>query len=184
MFNVKRKHYTESELIAGCVRNDRRAQEALYRRFFPQMFRLCLRHTSDEETAISVVNQGFLRVFQKIHTFAFQGSLEGWIRRLVYHSLADHFRRYHRYHRFILLEEHDTAAPLQADAALDEAYLIRLIEGLPSTAQTVFRLYAIEGYTHAEIAQQLGIGEGTSKWYLFIARQHLRKRLVKENFWG
>ncbi len=180
MFFSKKKRYTDAELVEGCVRNDRRAQEAFYRRFFPAMFRLCLRYAHDEETAISIVNQGFLRAFQKMHTYAFQGSLEGWLRRLVYHAAAEHFRRHARYTHFLVLEERDAAEPARPDAAFDEAHLLRLIEALPRNAQTVFRLYAIEGYSHAEIAERLGISEGTSKWYLSTARQRLREWLATE----
>ncbi len=180
----RRKPYTDAELVEGCMRNDRRFQEAFYRRFFPAMLRMCLRHTDDEETAIAVVNHGFLRAFQKIHTYAFQGSLEGWVRRLVYHSLADHFRRNARYRHFLVFEAVEPTAAASADAACVEAHLLSLIEALPPTAQAVFRLYAIEGYSHAEIAGLLGISEGTSKWYLSTARQRLRLWLAEERARG
>lgn len=176
----KKKHYTDAELVEGCARNDRRAQEAFYRRFSPAMIRLCLRYTSDQETALAIVNQGFLRAFQKIHTYAFRGSLEGWVRRLVYCAMADHFRRSARYSHFLVLEDQEDLETLSPDAPFDEAHLLKLIEALPENAQTVFRLYTIEGYSHAEIAEKLCISEGTSKWYLSIARQRLREWLAAE----
>lgn len=174
-----KKHYTDEELVAACAANDRRAQEALYRRFFPEMLRMCRRHTRDDDTALEILNTGLLRVFQKIHTFAFRGSLEGWVRRLVWHSLADHFRTNARYLHFLVFEEREeTAAQGARDPDIfHEEDLLRAVRALPRMSQEVFRLYAIEGYSHAEIAERLQISEGTSKWHLSTARQKLRARL-------
>jgi RNA polymerase sigma factor (sigma-70 family) len=172
-----KKTYTDEELVRACARNDRRAQEALYRRFFPGMLRMCLRYTRDEAAALDILNAGFLRVFQKMDTFAFKGSLEGWIRRLVYHAIADHFRNNARYLHFLVLDEQDDAVAEQGHERLFEEDILQLIRQLPPTSQTVFRLYAIEGYSHAEIAETLAISEGTSKWHLSTARQRLRAQL-------
>lgn len=176
MFGTKK--YTEEELVAGCVRNDRRAQEAFYRKFFPEMLRMCMRYTRDEDTAIEIVNNGFLRVFKKLHTFAFKGSLEGWVRRLVYHSMADYFRDNARYLHFLVLEERDEVVPERGHEQFYESDILNVVSTLPPVSQEVFRLYAIEGYNHAEIAVNLNISEGTSKWHLSTARQKLRDQLV------
>lgn len=172
-----KKQYTDEELVAACAANDRRAQEALYRRFFPEMLRMCRRHTRDDDTALDILNRGFLRVFQKIHTFAFRGSLEGWVRRLVWHSLADYFRDNARYSHFLIFEERDETVPDRSSDVFHEEEILKAVKALPHMSQEVFRLYAIEGYTHAEIAQNLDISEGTSKWHLSTARQKLRERL-------
>jgi len=172
-----KKKYTEQELVDGCANNDRRAQEALYRLFFPEMLCMCRRYTRDEDTAIEIVNNGFLRVFKKIHTFAFKGSLEGWIRRLVYHSMADYYRSNARYLHFLVFEERDEAVPERGHETFYEEDILRAVCTLPPVSQEVFRLYAIEGYSHAEIAEHLGISEGTSKWHLSTARQKLRELL-------
>ena len=172
------KKYTEEELVAGCVRNDRRAQEAFYRKFFPEMLRMCMRYTRDEDTAIEIVNNGFLRVFKKLHTFAFKGSLEGWVRRLVYHSMADYFRDNARYLRFLVFEERDDIVPEYSHDTFYEEDILKAVSTLPPMSQEVFRLYAIEGFSHAEIAANLNISEGTSKWHLSTARQKLRDMLV------
>lgn len=177
-----KKNYTEQELVEGCTANDRRAQEALYRCFFPEMLRMCLRYTRDEDTAIEIVNNGFLRVFKKIHTFAFKGSLEGWVRRLVYHSMADYYRDNARYLHFLVLEDRDEAVPERGHEGFFEEDILRAVRTLPPTSQEVFRLYAIEGYSHAEIAQNLHMSEGTSKWHLSTARQKLRDLLNRQ--WG
>ena len=172
-----KKHYTEQELVEGCARNERRAQEAFYRLFFPEMMRMTRRYTRDEDIAIEIVNNGFLRVFKKIHTFAFKGSLEGWVRRLVYHSMADYFRDNARYLHFLVFEERDEAVPESGHETFYEEDILRAVSTLPPVSQEVFRLYAIEGYSHAEIALQLSISEGTSKWHLSTARQKLRALL-------
>ena len=172
-----RKNYSEQELVEGCVRNDRRAQEAFYRLFFPEMLRMCLRYTRDEDTAIEIVNNGFLRVFKKLHTYAFKGSLEGWVRRLVYHSMADYFRDNARYLHFLVLEERDDVVPERSHEVFYEEDILKAVAMLPPVSQEVFRLYAIEGYSHSEIAENLNISEGTSKWHLSTARQKLRDQL-------
>lgn len=172
-----KKNYTEEELVSGCVDNDRRAQEALYKRFFPEMMRMCMRHTRDENKAIEIVNTGFLRVFKKIHTFAFKGSLEGWVRRLVFHSIADYFRENSKYAYFLVFEEKDEQVSEKCHESFFEEDILSVVRNLPPVSQEVFRLYAIEGYSHAEIGALLGISEGTSKWHLSTARQRLREKL-------
>ena len=172
-----RKKYTEEEMVRACADNDRRAQEALYRLFFPEMLQMCRRYTRDEDTAMQIVNAGFLRVFKKIHTYAFKGSLEGWVRRLVYHSMADYYRNNARYLHFLVFEERDEAVPERGHESFYEEDILKAVRTLPPVSQEVFRLYAIEGYSHAEIASNMNISEGTSKWHLSTARQKLRELL-------
>ena len=179
--NLFRKKYSDEELVAGCLANDRKWQELLYRKYFPSMMGMCLRYASDREEAMTIVNDGFLRVFKKIHLFSGKGSLEGWIRRLVWHSLADHYRKQARYLRFLVCEEHD--API-FDSPADNLYaedILNLVEKLPPASREVFRLYAIEGYSHAEIGKLLGISDGTSKWHLNAARTKLKSWMAKQN---
>jgi RNA polymerase sigma-70 factor (ECF subfamily) len=162
-------------MVEGCVRNDRYFQELLFRRHFPAMMEMCQRHTTDQELAMQIVNDGFLRVFKKIHLFGFRGSLEGWIRRIVYHSLSDHFRHQHNYIRFLVIDE--TVATNAHTEPADDLYvddLLKMVDRLPPSSANVFRLFAIEGYTHEEIARETGISAGTSKWHLNHARQLLR----------
>ncbi len=163
--------------MAGCVANDRRAQEALYRRFFPEMMRMVRKYTKDEDTAIEVVNNGMMRVFKKIHTYANKGSLEGWVRRLVYHCMADFYRENARYLHFLVLDDHDQSVPERGLESFYEEDILKVLKTLPPISQDVFRMYAIEGYSHAEIAENLKMSEGTSKWHLSTARQKLRELL-------
>lgn len=177
----------ENEIVAGCVRNERKYQEILYRRHFPAMIQMCLRYTNgDKERALEILNDGFLRVFKKIETFEFKGSLEGWIRRLVFHAISDYFRQNQKYLDSIVFSEvlpEPNAVPNVRDTegGLSGLYyddLIKTIDILPPATREVFRLYAIEGFSHAEIGEQLHISVGTSKWHLSMAREQLRKLLL------
>ena len=173
--------FQETEvLVAACLRNERRAQEVLYRTYFDKMMRMCMRYTSDREEALSIVNSGFLRVFQKLDKYSFKGSFEGWIRRLVFHCLSDHFRGKSKDVHFLEIMDSDFRA---SDSALSNLYvsdILDLVDQLPPATRDVFILYAIDGYKHEEIGQQLGISAGTSKWHLSTARKKL-KTLLQQN---
>ena len=181
MGRQKMRKYSDRELVKGCTQNDRHYQEHLYRQYFDSMMRMCLRYTQDKDVAMEIVNNGFLRAFKKIHTFGFKGSLEGWLRKLVYHSLSDYFRKKDKAVYFMDIEDRDI--PKQ-DTVLDKLYLediLKLVEQLPNATRDVFVLYAIDGYTHVEIGKMLGISEGTSKWHLSTARKKLKELIKKLN---
>ncbi len=169
--------YTDAELVAGCARNDRVFQEALYRKYFQTMMQMCRRYTNDPEVAMSVVNDGFLKVFTKIDSFAFKGSLEGWIRRIVYHSISDHFRRDSKYVQFMVFEDYEESTNPEIVPGLYLEDLMKLLNHLPTMSEKVFRLYAIEGFNHREIGETLGMSENTSKWHLANARKKLQELL-------
>lgn len=175
------EQHSDEELVKGCLKNSRYEQEMLYRKYFAGMMRMCMRYTQDRDAAMEIVNMGFLRVFKKLHTFSFSGSLEGWIRRLVFHSLSDYFQKNPRPVHFLDLEERD--APSRENA-LNKLYLediLKLADLLPDATREVFYLYAIEGYSHVEIAEKINISVGTSKWHLSNARQRL-KQLIRIHY--
>ncbi|MCR9287510.1 RNA polymerase sigma factor [Saprospiraceae bacterium] len=177
----KRKKYTDEELVNGCVANDRFFQEKLYRKYFASMMSMCMRYTRDKEVAMIIINNGFLRVYKKIELYSYKGSLEGWIRRLVFHSLSDYFKKESRQIRFLELENRD--APINGEG-LQNMYmedLMKMVDLLPPATKKVFTLYAIEGYTHVEISKNIGISEGTSKWHLATARKKLKQLIAKSN---
>lgn len=177
----KRKKYTDEELVNGCVANDRFFQEKLYRKYFASMMSMCMRYTRDKEVAMIIINNGFLRVYKKIELYSYKGSLEGWIRRLVFHSLSDYFKKESRQIRFLELENRD--APINGEG-LQNMYmedLMKMVDLLPPATKNVFTLYAIEGYTHVEISKNIGISEGTSKWHLATARKKLKQLIAKSN---
>lgn len=179
---AKEKDISEKELVEGCVRNDRYHQEMMYRRFFPSMMQMCMRYASDRDEAMLIVNNGFLRVFKKIDTFAFKGSLEGWIRRLVFHSLSDYFKQQPKNVHFLVWEEWDsrnTDNPALPNLYMED--LLLMVDKLPPATKDVFCLFAIDGYTHQEIADTLGMSEGTSKWHLNAARKRLKELIARQN---
>ena len=177
----KERKYTEKQLVEGCVRNDRYFQERLYKRYFSTMMYMVLKHTQDREKALEIVNDGFLRVFKKLDTFAFKGSLEGWIRKLVYHSMCNYFKKNSRYLQFLVLEERDDVVSEQALNHMFVEDILKMVDDLPPTTKLVFQQYAIEGYSHKEIAQNMSISEGTSKWHLATARQKLKQMINKNS---
>lgn len=166
---------TEKQIVEGCIANDRRSQERLYRQHFPAMMRMCMRYAKDRDTAMEIVNAGFLRVFKKLHTFSFNGSLEGWIRRLVFHALSDHFKKNAKPVHFLDIEDRDSPTRSYSLSNLYLEDILKLVEMLPDATQRVFQLYAIEGYTHVEIAELTNISVGTSKWHLANARKKLKQ---------
>ncbi len=179
MFKTRQKKYSDQDLVEGCIQNDRYCQELLYRKYFDTMIRMCIRYTEDREIAMEIVNNGFLRVFMKLNTFSFKGSLEGWIRKLVYHSLSEYYKKHSKYLQFIVLEDRDTSINEHALSKIYEEDLLKLVDKLPPATKEVFRLFAIEGFTHNEIAKMSNISEGTSKWHLSAARKKL-KQLIQQ----
>jgi RNA polymerase sigma-70 factor (ECF subfamily) len=172
------RELTERELVEGCLREDRRSQEALYTRYARRMYAVCLRYARHELEAQDMMQEGFVRVFDKLGGFRQDGSLEGWVRRIMVHTAINQYRRKSfQQERFGLekLPEDPVAATALAD--LGERELLALVAGLPDGYRTVFNLFAIEGYDHAEIASMLGCGESTSRSQLAKARRMLQERI-------
>jgi len=141
-----------------------------------------MKYTRDEDRALLILNDGFLKVFQKLGTFRHEGSLEGWIRRLVYHTLADFYKKENSYIRFIQFDVPDhLEAEVSPSDNLEFQDLIGLLDKIPGRSAEVFRLFAIEGYSHEEISTKMNISTGTSKWHLSNAREKLRTLLVNES---
>ena len=172
------RELTERELVEGCLREDRRSQEALYTRYARRMYAVCLRYARHELEAQDMMQEGFVRVFDKLGGFRQDGSLEGWVRRIMVHTAINQYRRKSfQQERFGLekLPEDPVAATALAD--LGERELLALVAGLPDGYRTVFNLFAIEGYDHAEIASMLGCGESTSRSQLAKARRMLQSMI-------
>ena len=169
----------QKKVIAGCRKNDRRCQEEVYRHFFPVMERMVLRYTRDEDQLFDIINDGFLKVFKNIGSFEERGSFEGWIRRIVFNSLSNYFRRSARDVKFLLFDPDKNDPPIQPSTQLYYDDLMKLVGQLPEIQMKVFHLHAIEGYSHKEISQQLEINENTSRWYLAEARKELKSKVSK-----
>lgn len=167
------------QLIQGCIRNDRSAQEKLYHLFYPKMMALVRRYIDHEEQAEEVLNNGYLRAFQKIKQYNFQGSFEGWIRKIVFHAVADYVKQNAKYSSQILLVEKDELVHKDHADRLYYDQLILLVQSLPDATRTVFNMYVMDGFTHKEIGNMLGISEGTSKWHLSEGRRILKDKIEK-----
>ena len=170
---------TDIELITGCINNNRRAQERLYKKFYGPMASICLRYTRNHEDAIEVLHNGFLKVFKNIHTYEVgRASLYTWIRTIIINSAIDLVRQRGKFHTHIELDKAEEPA-IDADAIqrMSAHEVLMLVQQLSPATQTVFNLYVVEGYNHREIANLLGISEGTSKWHLSEARKQLQKLL-------
>ncbi len=172
----------EYELVRACRREERSAQEALYARFSRRMFAVCLRYARHRAEAEDLLQEGFIQVFDKLHAFRMEGSLEGWIRRIMVHTCINHLRKKSVRHE-VLGTEHvpERAVGPAAMNNLGQAELLALVQELPDGYRAVFNLYAIEGYDHAEIAALLGCGESTSRSQLAKARLALQRRLEEMN---
>ncbi len=161
----------ESDLIIGCIEGNRRMQEELYRRFSPRMYAVCLRYAANAEEAEDILQEGFIKIFKKLDSFRSEGSFEGWIRRIFVNTAIEHFRR-KRYLMPVTEKEENTIEGKYVSVLdeLAEKDILALVQELSPGYRTVFNMYVVEGYTHREIADILGISEGTSKSQLSRAK--------------
>jgi RNA polymerase sigma factor (sigma-70 family) len=171
---------SEHELIRGCLRGSAQCQRDLYERFAGKMYAVCLRYARNREDAADILQEGFLKVFTKLDQFQFQGSFEGWVRRVMVNTALRAYQK----QRFEFEQtgyERLPEMPIDPDAMalLSEAELLNLVRQLPDGYRAVFNLVAIEGYSHAEAATLLGIQESTSRSQLTKARRQLEVEVEK-----
>lgn len=167
------------ELIHGCIRNERAAQEKLYKLFYPRMMSVVRRYIDSEMQAEEVLNNGFLRAFQKVQQYTFQGSFEGWLRKIVFHAVSDYVKQNVRYNEKVVLVEKDEYVHKDHADRLYYNQLLEIVHTLPVATRTVFNMYVMEGYSHKEIGKIVGISEGTSKWHLSEGRRILKDKIEK-----
>ncbi|UHG91551.1 RNA polymerase sigma factor [Spirosoma oryzicola] len=171
---------TESQMIAALKRGESRAHKVVYERFAGKMLAVCVRYCANRADAEEVMLDGFMRVFEKINQFREDGSFEGWVRRIMVTESLMFLRRTKQLRQEVPIEDITVEPDYEwADAAVNENDLLRLVNQLSEGYRTVFNLYAVEGYSHAEIAEMLGISEGTSKSQLSRARTLLQMSLKK-----
>jgi RNA polymerase sigma-70 factor (ECF subfamily) len=171
------------EMLEGCKANREVAQKYLFERYSRVMTGVCMRYADRYEEAQDIVQDGFVKVFNKIQTFSGSGSLEGWIRRIMVNTALDYLRKIknERYNLSIEDVEYSLKEDQIAETTMQADDLLKVIRTLPSGYRTVFNLYAIEGYSHKEIADKLDISENTSKSQYSRARSLLQKKLVHLN---
>lgn len=163
---------TDEQILEAILREDASAQRLLYEKFARKMFGVCLRYTKQREEAEDLLQEGFIKVFQKMSSYKAEGSLEGWIRRVMVNVALDHIRKQKMLWTELsdVMEEGDE--PVIGNE-IGAAELMAELQKLPLGYKTVFNLHAIEGYSHKEIGEMLGISEGTSKSQYSRARNQL-----------
>jgi RNA polymerase sigma factor (sigma-70 family) len=169
---------TETDkLIQGCIKGQRHAQSQLYELFAPGMLTVCLRYSKNKEEAEEILQEGFMKVFTFLHQFKFEGSFEGWVRKIMVNCALQKYRRNTPLHAVVDIDasQQQIAEAENIIAKIGTKELLKMVQQLPSGYRLVFNLYVFEGMKHREIAQLLGISEGTSKSNLFDARAILQK---------
>ncbi len=172
-------------IVSGCIKGKRKYQKRLFEMFYGKMMGVCMRYAKDQDEAQDMVQNGFIKIFKKLDVYNFEGSLEGWIRRIMVNTAIDQIRKNKRDPFSIeddarvqnieedvpFSEEDEYETKIQAEEA------IKAISNLSPAYKTVFNMYVMEGFTHKEIAEYLGISEGTSKSNLAKAKQKLKAQL-------
>ncbi len=169
----------ETEWIEGCKRHDARAQESLYAHYSGRMYALCCRYVPSKMEAEDILVVAFTKVFEKIDQFKADGSFEGWLRRIIVNESLTYLRRNKSMYLETEIESVDKNPDFRhLENHLEADDLLKLVGELPTGYRMVFNLYAIDGYSHKEIAEQLEISENTSKSQLSRARALLQKKLA------
>lgn len=175
------------EAIEGCLKNDRKAQEWLHKRYYSSFLPICLRYTKNLDQAEDILQNSFIKIFKNINRYEFKGSFEGWLKRIVVNTAID----YHRGKKtdFLLLPEDRSMEEFDKEEESDDEsdnypytpkQVMEAIQELTPAYQTVFSMYVIEDYTHREIAEILGISIGTSKSNLLKSKVRLKKILAEK----
>jgi RNA polymerase sigma factor (sigma-70 family) len=173
----------EETLIKGCIQQDKRCQETLYKQYYADMLRVCLRYAKTQEEALDILNRGFLKVFTHIAAYKQSGALGAWIRRIMVNTAIDFYRGKSAMEKVVPLSP-ETEDNLEQAFIQPEIYtrfssndILLLLQSLPTNYRLVFSLYAVEGYSYSEIATAMDIKEATCRWYLMEARKLLQQRM-------
>lgn len=172
-------HLTESDLVGACARKERWAQKVLYEEYYGKMMSVCLRYAANEDEALDILHEGFLKIFKNIDKYQAGTSLPAWIRRIMVNTAIDFYRRNVRYRTEDLEKAFDLSTE-EADAIsqCSEKEILQAVQELSPAYRTVFNLYALEGLSHKEIAERLEITESTSRSNLVKARIKLKEIIL------
>ncbi|HYG14327.1 MAG TPA: RNA polymerase sigma factor [Bacteroidia bacterium] len=173
---------SDADIVKGCIAGDAKVQQALYQKLAPKMLAVCYRYCNDRDDAKDVMHEAFVKVFLNMGRFKFNSSLETWITRIMINSAIDFFKKKTKMSAlFENIKDGDDAEDTHEiddpGSQVSEEILLQLIDELPKGSKMIFNLYAIEGLGHKDIAQMMGISEGTSKSQLSRARELLKKAL-------
>lgn len=173
-------------ILNKCKKGDRKAQFDLYNRCFPILMGVCMRYKKDESEAAQILNTGFLKILNGLKKYKDNVPFEAWIRRIMINTVIDEFRKNKKSRDLVEHTNFETPEFYSdqvdyniADQAFDAEDVQRFIDKLPKMSKRVFNLFAIDGYSHREVSEELGISVGTSKWHLSFARSKVQE-LMKE----
>ena len=172
---------TDKELVEGCIREDRKYQKILWNLYSSKLMALCLRYCKNQEEAEDALMESFVRIYDKILTFRYQSSLETWMRHITVNISINKLRSQKDIWKELSESENELGYTDNAMYQLEAKQIMQLIERLPVGYRTVFNLFVVEGYTHKEIAEMMGIDEGTSRSQLAKARKSLQEMLEHLN---
>lgn len=175
---------SDQELAKGCIEGRKEAQQLLWKQYSRKMMGVCMRYADSRQEAEDVLQEGFIKVFEKIGQWTGSGPLGGWIRTVMVNTALTHIRSTKKWKDGADIEaaEELDAADIDAVSRMNEQALLKLIESMPTGYRTVFNLFAVEGYSHKEIADSMGITENTSKTQFLKAKNWLKKNItVSEN---
>ncbi len=177
------KDIGEENMLAGCRNDNRRSQEILYRHFAKKMYAVCLCYAGERSLAQDILQESFIKVFKNIKQYKNDGSLEGWIRRIVTNTAIDHIRKKKKTIEYLETDSHDSVPCIHNPAFVIMGFeeLMKQVERLPDSARMIFNLHVLDGYSHKEIADQLNITEGTSKSQFSRARKILMNLIGNMN---
>lgn len=167
------------EILDGCQQNNRHCQKMLYEQYYPFLLGICYRYVQDVNDARFLVNEGFFKILTRLDKYDRHIPFEVWIRRVMVNTVIDHFRKNAKRKHLVALQEDDGYLQLPGDmnyaeTEVEAEYLQQMLLQVPEVSRRVFNLFAIDGYSHKEIAELMQISEGTSKWHVSSARQVLR----------
>lgn len=174
-----------AQLIALCIKQDRRAEYELYKKVYGYLMGICMRYSRDKDSASEALNIGYLKILKNLESYNPQIPFNVWIRRIMVNTLIDEYRKIKREREKVAYVENyfdssDFSEVNEAVSKIEYKHLLEQINLLPEATRKVFNLFAIEGYSHKEIGEMLAISEGTSKWHLNAARQKL-KEYIEQN---
>ncbi len=170
---------TETDLIKGCIEGDRRMQKELYDRFSPKMYAVCLRYMGNADDAQDILQEGFIKIYKNLERFRGDGSFEGWVRRIFVNTAIEQIRKKKMDVSLTEKEETIEYKSITAVDNINEKDLLKIVSGLSPGYRSVFNMYVVEGFSHKEIGELLGISEGTSKSQLARARMILQDRIKR-----
>lgn len=179
-----------TQIIQGCLQNDRKCQRLLYEYCFPIMIKVCARYTINEDEAVESMNASFLKVLKNLTALKDIDSIGGWVKQIAVNTSIDYYRSKKKYterNRLTIDTEYSTAEHAHfnldfTESKMDSREIYKMIQELPDITREVLNLFAIDGYSHKEVAEKLTISEEASRWHLHKARKLMTEKLEKMNY--